>query len=118
MVISGDVAISGRASGSSWSQRADPPWTERPDAFRFSIGLPFAQDPIRRFGQMSGHCPNGLRVALAPGDAVIETAHVAACRAAPRETDRVRRFDERPLEVAVGCPRGQNLGARTELEDC
>jgi Glycosyltransferase family 28 C-terminal domain len=33
MVISGDVAINGRASGSSWSRRAYPPWTKRPDAF-------------------------------------------------------------------------------------
>jgi hypothetical protein len=33
MVISRDVAINGRASGSSWSLRAYPPWTKRPDAF-------------------------------------------------------------------------------------
>jgi hypothetical protein len=29
MVISGDVAINGRASGRSWSRRADPPWTNQ-----------------------------------------------------------------------------------------
>jgi hypothetical protein len=28
MVVSGDVAINGRASGSSWSLRAYPPWTK------------------------------------------------------------------------------------------
>ena len=33
MVISGDVAINGRASGSSWSLRAYPPWTKRRAAF-------------------------------------------------------------------------------------
>src|SRR5207249_3656534 len=30
MVVSGDVAISGRASGSSGATRAYPPWTKRP----------------------------------------------------------------------------------------
>jgi hypothetical protein len=32
MVIAGDVAINGRASGNSWSLRAYPPWTRRRDA--------------------------------------------------------------------------------------
>ena len=41
MVIPGDVAINGRASGSSWSLRAYPPWTKRPDAFG-SRSLPWA----------------------------------------------------------------------------
>jgi hypothetical protein len=31
MVISWDIAINGRAFGSSWSLRAYPPWTKRPD---------------------------------------------------------------------------------------
>ena len=101
MVISGDVAINGRASGSSWSLRADPPWTKRPDALRFAIALPFAQDPVRRFGQMPGHRPDGLRVTLAPGEPRVEATDVAVRRAPARQADRVRRLDVRPLQIAV-----------------
>src|SRR2546425_9146782 len=42
-----------------------------------SIGFLFAEDPIRRFGQVPGHCPDGLRVALALGDALVESTDVA-----------------------------------------
>jgi hypothetical protein len=38
MVISGDVAINGRASGRSWSLRAYPPWAKRRDAFGSRYG--------------------------------------------------------------------------------
>src|SRR5262245_26447960 len=50
---------------------------------------------------MPGHRPDGLRVALPSGHAFIEPAHVAVRRAAPGEANRVRRFDEGPLEVTV-----------------
>jgi hypothetical protein len=33
MVVPGDVAIKFRASGSSWTSRAYPPWTKRPMAW-------------------------------------------------------------------------------------
>jgi hypothetical protein len=45
----GDVAINGRASGSSWSLRADSPWTKRPERLRFSIGLPFLSEVKARY---------------------------------------------------------------------
>src|SRR5262245_65924664 len=106
MVISGDVAINGRASGSSWSLRADPPWTNTARSLRFAIGLPFAQHPVRRLSQMPGHRPDGFRVPLAPRDPLVEATDVAARRAPACQADRVRRFDERPLEVAV------DVGAR------
>src|SRR3989442_2357713 len=69
-----------------------------------SIGFLFAEDPIRRFGQVPGHCPDGLRVALALGDAVVESTDVAVRLASAHEADRVPGFDERPLEVAVDVP--------------
>jgi hypothetical protein len=50
---------------------------------------------------MPGHRPDRLRVARAPGDAFMQPAHVARRRAPARQTDRVRRFDEGPLAVAV-----------------
>jgi hypothetical protein len=50
---------------------------------------------------MPGQRPDGLRVALAPGDAFIESTDVAMRLASPQEADRVGGFDERPLEVAV-----------------
>jgi hypothetical protein len=98
MVISREVAINGRASGRSWSLRADP---NTAGCLRFAIGLPFAQHPIRRFGQMPGHRPDGFRVVLAPRHPLVEATDVAARGAPARKPDRVRRFDERPFEVAV-----------------
>jgi hypothetical protein len=100
MVISGDVAINGRGSGSSGATRAYPPWTKRP-TLRFPIGFVFAEDPKRRFGQMPGHGPDGLRVTLALRDAVIEATHMAVRRAPARDADRVRGFADRPFEIAV-----------------
>src|SRR2546428_5620854 len=100
MVVSGDVAISGRASGSSGATRAYPPWTNG-RRLRFPIGFVFAEDPKRRFGQMPGHGPDGLRVALAPGNANIEATHVALRRPPVRDTDRVGGFDECPFEIPV-----------------
>ena len=52
------------------------------------------------FREMPGHRPNGFRVPLAPRDPLVEATDVAARRAPACEADRVRRFDERPLEVA------------------
>ena len=67
----------------------------------FSIGLLFSEDPVGRFGQVSGRGADGVRMALAPGDALVEATDVAARRAAAIEADGVRRFDEGPLEVAI-----------------
>src|SRR5262245_64238314 len=78
MVVSGDVAINGRASGSSGATRAYPPWTKR---FRFPIGFVFTEDPKCRFGEMPGHSPDGLGVTLAPGEALVEATHMALRRA-------------------------------------
>src|SRR5512134_2063729 len=66
-----------------------------------TIGFLLAEDPIRRFGQMPGHRPDGLRVALAQGDALVESTDVAVRLASAHEADRVGGFDEGPLEVAV-----------------
>src|SRR5437870_9714747 len=75
--------------------------------FRFPIGFVFAEDPKRRFGQMPSHRPDGLRVALAPGDALIEATLVAVRRAPAPDADRVRGFDERPFEIAVDVRTGR-----------
>jgi hypothetical protein len=80
MVVSGDVAINGRASGNSGESRAYPPWTTRSRS-RVPVGFLFAQDPKRRFGQVPGQRPDGLGVALAAGDAVAQATDVAAGRA-------------------------------------
>src|SRR5512134_71003 len=100
MGIPGDVAIKTRASGSSWRSRAYPLWTKR-----LTIGLAirflFAEEPKRGFGEMPRHGADGLRVALAPGDALVEATDVAVRVAAAHQTDRVRGFDECPFEVAV-----------------
>ena len=106
MVVSGDVAISGRASGSSGATRAPPPWTKRPTR-RFPVGFVFAEDPKCRFGEMPRHGPDGLRVALAPGDTLVEATDVAVRRAPPPDADRVRGFDERPFEVAIDVRTGR-----------
>src|SRR5438552_4165898 len=101
MVVSGDVAIKGRASGSSHGLSALIPRGRNGRCLGFPIGLLFREDPIGCFGQMAGHGPDRLLVALAPGDAFVEARDVAAGRAAAIETDRVGGFDEGPLEVAV-----------------
>src|SRR5262245_4405324 len=74
---------------------------------RVPIGLLFREDPVRRFGQMSGHGADGFLVALAPGDALVEATDVAARRAAAIEADGVCRFDEPPLEVAIDVGAGR-----------
>src|SRR6266571_4138708 len=61
---------------------------------RFPIGLLFSEDPVGRCGEMSGHGADGLLMALAPGDALVEATDVAARRAAAIEADGVGRFDE------------------------
>src|SRR4029450_3379254 len=67
----------------------------------FSIRFLFAEEPIRGFGEMPRHGADGLRMALAPGDALVEATGVAVRVAAAHQTDRVRGFDECPFEVAV-----------------
>src|SRR5438046_1866758 len=98
MVVSRDVAINDRASGSSGATPAYPPWTKR---LRFPIGFVFTEDPKCRFGEMPGHGPDGLGVTLAPGEALVEATHMALRRAPAPDADRVRSFDERPFEIAV-----------------
>src|SRR5207245_4730701 len=66
----------------------------------FAIGFLFREDPIRRFGEMAGQGPDGLLVALAPGDALVEASNVAVRGVAAIEADRVGGFDECPLEIA------------------
>ncbi len=50
---------------------------------------------------MPGHGTDGLGVAFAPGDALIETTDVTVGGAPAPDADRVGRFDEGPLEVVV-----------------
>ena len=50
---------------------------------------------------MPGYRPDGLRLALAPRDPFIQPADVTRPRAPTRQTDRIRRFDEGPLQVTV-----------------
>jgi|SRR5262245_32155126 len=50
---------------------------------------------------MPRHGPDGLRMALASGDALVEARDMAVRVAATHQTDRVRGFAEGPLEVAV-----------------
>ena len=50
---------------------------------------------------MASHGADGLLVALAPGDALVEATAVTARHAAAIEADCVRGFDEGPLEVAI-----------------
>src|SRR6267378_1678090 len=68
---------------------------------RFPIRFLFAQNPKRRFRQVPGDCSDSLRVAFTAGDPLIETAYVARSRAAAGQADRVRSFDECPLEIAI-----------------
>jgi len=58
---------------------------------------------------MPRHGADGLRMALAPGDALVEATDVAVRVAAAHQTDRVGGFDEGPLEVAV------DVGAETPV---
>src|SRR5215467_2316390 len=87
--------------GAHGATRAYPPADETADALGFPVGLLFAEHPIRRFGEMPSYGPNRLRVALPPGQALIEATRVAVGHPPAMQTDRVRRFDECPLEVAV-----------------
>src|SRR5215510_11484922 len=73
----------------------------------FPIGLLFREEPVGGFGQMTGDGPDRLLMALALGDALVEASDVAARRAAAIETNRVRGFDEGPLEVAVDVGAGR-----------
>src|SRR2546426_6015768 len=68
---------------------------------RLPIGFVFAEDPKRRLREMPGHGPDGLGVALPPGDAVIEATHMAVRRPPAPDADRIRSLDERPFEIAV-----------------
>jgi hypothetical protein len=67
----------------------------------FTIRFFFAQDPVRRFGQVPGYCTDGLRVALPTGDAFVKTTHVTRGRTPTGQADRIRRLDECPFEIAV-----------------
>src|SRR5437667_1804610 len=85
-------------------------WILRPEGQVFSTapGPPRAHvrpagtpSPVGRLGQMASHGADGFGMALAPGDALIEAADVAARPARAVDADRVGRFDERPLEIPV-----------------
>ena len=80
--MSGDVAIKGRASGSSHGLSALIPRGRNGRCLRFPIGLLFSEDPVRRFGQMAGDGADGFLVALASGDALVEATDVTARHAA------------------------------------
>src|SRR5438132_8839946 len=107
MVVSGDVAIKGRASGSSHGLSALTPRGRNGGGLWFAIGFLFREDPIRRFGEMAGQGPDGLLVAFARGDALVEASDVAVRGAAAIEADRVGGFDEGPLEIAVDVGAGR-----------
>jgi hypothetical protein len=64
---------------------------------RFSIGLLLREDPVRCFGQVPGHGADGLLMALASGNALIEATDVAAWRATAVEANGVGGFDEAHL---------------------
>lgn len=70
------------------------PVDETADALGLSIRLLFTEEPKRGFGEMPSYGADGLRVALAPGDALVEATDVAVRVAAAHQTDRVRGFDE------------------------
>ena len=94
-----------RNQRSSFRELMEPPrlspMNEPARRLRFSIRLLFTQHPIRRFSQMPGYRPDRLGVTPTPRHAVIQPTDVARCRTPARQTDRVRRFDEGALEVAV-----------------
>src|SRR5712692_10582805 len=100
MVVPRDVAIKIRASRAH-AIVALIPRGRNGGRFRLPIRFLFAEHPVGRFRQMPGHRADGLRVALAPGDALVQAADVALRRAPARDADRVRGFDERPFQVAV-----------------
>jgi hypothetical protein len=56
---------------------------------RFAIGLLFSEDPVGRFGEMSGHGADGLLMALTPGDTLVEATDVTVGRASAIEADGV-----------------------------
>src|SRR5437899_9517940 len=75
--------------------------------FRFPIGFVFAEDPKRRFGQMPGHGPDGLRVALPPGPARdTEGAHAFLRSPIVFATDR----GARPAERGLATPDAHEAG--------
>src|ERR671919_2965640 len=67
-----------------------------------SIRFLFAEEPKRGLGEMPRHGADGLRMALAPGDALVEATDVAVRVAAAHQTDRVRGFDECCAWAPVG----------------
>src|ERR687891_2511421 len=83
-----------------------------------SIRFLFAEEPRCGLGEMPRHGADGLRMALAPGDALVEATGVAVRGAAAHQTDRVRGFDECPCEVAVDvgaeAPVTQRVTARVD----
>src|SRR2546428_6922720 len=62
MVVSGDVAIKGRASGSSHGLSALIPRGRTGGGVWFAVGVPLGWDPIRRFGEIAGQGPHRLLV--------------------------------------------------------
>src|SRR5256884_1572689 len=100
MGVSGDVAIKGRASGSSHGLSALIPRGRNGRWLWFPIELLFREDPVGRFGQMAGDGPDRLLVAFAPGDALVEASAVAVRRPAAIEGDGAGGFHEGPPEVA------------------
>src|SRR5437879_5989900 len=103
MGVSGDVAIKGRASGSSHGLSALIPRGRNGRWLWFPIELLFREDPVGRFGQMAGDGPDRLLVAFAPGDALVEASAVAVRRPAAIEADGGR--------WGGGCPRGPTWGS-------
>src|ERR687892_479769 len=77
-----------------------------------AIRFLFAEEPKRGLGEMPRHGADGLRMALAPGDALVEATDVAVRGAAAHQTDRVRGFDECPFEGAVDVGGEGPLGPR------
>jgi hypothetical protein len=100
MDILGDVAINGRASGSSWSLRAYPPWTRRRDAF----GSRYASPLLNIQYVASAKCRATAPIAFAwPLRRATRSWSRLTWRDGPpaREANRIRRFDECPLQVAI-----------------
>jgi hypothetical protein len=78
----------------------------------FAIRFLFAEQPIRGFREMSRYGADGLGMALAPGDALVEAGDMAVRVAAAHQTNRVRRFDERPYLKALRRPRPERTSGR------
>ena len=114
MGVSGDVAIKGRASGSSHGLSALIPRGRNGRWLWFPIELLFREDPVGRFGQMAGDGPDRLLVAFAPGDALVEASAVAVRRPAAIEADGVGGFHEVELTRFRGHPM---VGAEGSVHD-